>query len=182
MEALRRAVFLDRDGVINEAKIVEGKPYPPASVNEVRVTEGANELLRQLKDRGFLLVVVTNQPDVRRGIATKEDVEDIHQLLGSQLPIDDFFTCYHDDDDDCSCRKPRPGLTFEAAEKHSIDLSRSFLIGDRWRDIDAGAAAGCSTVLIDYGYAEQPPRHAPGVIVQSLSEAVKWILDHDWSR
>jgi D-glycero-D-manno-heptose 1,7-bisphosphate phosphatase len=129
-----------------------------------------------LKAHGFALFVITNQPDVARGTQTREAVEAIHQALASSLPVDDIFVCYHDDADDCACRKPNPGMLFEARRKHNIDLSRSFMVGDRWRDIDAGHAAGCKTVLIDYGYRERKPAHPPEATVRSLREAADWIL------
>jgi D-glycero-D-manno-heptose 1,7-bisphosphate phosphatase len=175
----RRAVFLDRDGVINESIVRGGKPSPPASVCETVVVAHARETLEQLKTRGFLLIVATNQPDVRRGTARREEVEKIHAFLRGQLPLDDFFVCYHDDRDDCNCRKPLPGLLLEAAEKHQIDLQASYLVGDRWRDIDAGAVAGCRTVLIQRRYNERSPTFAPDVIVSSLKEAVDWIVRHE---
>lgn len=174
-----RAVFLDRDGVVNETVIRNGKPYPPASLDQVRIVTNAAESLRQLKERGFLLVVVTNQPDVRRGTTKQQTVEEIHAVLADQLPIDDFFICFHDDEDRCECRKPLPGLLREAANKHKINLEKSFLIGDRWRDIEAGAAAGCRTVLIDYHYEERKPEHPPHATVSSLDEAVHWILKQE---
>ncbi len=171
-----RAVFLDRDGVINESIVRNGKPYPPASLDEVKLVTNAAESLKRLKEHGFFLVVVTNQPDVRRGTTEKQTVDHIHAVLAAQLPIDDFFTCFHDDPDQCRCRKPLPGLLFEAAEKHKIDVEKSFLIGDRWRDIEAGVAAGCQTVLIDYGYDERKPERPPNAVVFSLAEAVNWIV------
>jgi len=172
----RRAVFLDRDGVINAAIIRAGKPYPPASVTDVVLLEGAEDSLARLRERGFLLVVVTNQPDVRRGTTQRKDVEEIHRFLAAKLPLDDFFVCYHDDEDDCACRKPQPGLLKQAADKYNIDIAQSYLIGDRWRDIDAGAAAGCRTVFIDHRYNERRSRLAPDIRVDSLSEAVDRIL------
>ena len=178
MEAAR-AVFLDRDGVINEPVIRNGKPYPPASIDQLRLTANAAESLRQLKEHGFLLIVVTNQPDVRRGVTKKQTVEQIHAALTAQLPIDDFFVCFHDDEDGCQCRKPSPGLLCEAGKKHNINVEGSFLIGDRWRDIEAGVAAGCRTVLIDYGYEEQKSKHPPHAVVFSLAEAVNWILKQE---
>jgi D-glycero-D-manno-heptose 1,7-bisphosphate phosphatase len=172
---LRRAVFLDRDGVINRAVVRDGKPYPPASLVELEILPGVHEALQKLRDANYLLVVVTNQPDVARGTTKREDVELMNTFLASQLPIDDFKTCYHDSRDKCSCRKPLPGALLEAAQDYDIDLSKSFMVGDRWRDVEAGAAAGCKTFFINYRYAEQKPG-APDFIVSSLLEAKKIIL------
>jgi D-sedoheptulose 7-phosphate isomerase len=173
---VRRAVFLDRDGVINEALMRDGKPYPPADVASTRILPGTAEALARLKDHGFLLLVVTNQPDVARGRQNPDAVDAITRHLRSELPLDDVLTCFHDDPDDCDCRKPRPGLMKQAAQQYGIDLRQSYLIGDRWRDIDAGANAGCKTVWIDRGYKERAPASAPDARVASLSEAVDWIL------
>jgi D-glycero-D-manno-heptose 1,7-bisphosphate phosphatase len=174
---LRPAVFLDRDGVLNRPVIRDGKPFPPSSLEELELLlpDVAKSLL-DLKAHGFALFVITNQPDVARGTQTRESVEEIHQSLSSSLPIDDIFVCYHDDADDCACRKPRPGLLLEAQRKHNIDLSHSFFVGDRWRDIDAGHAAGCKTILIDYGYRERKPAQPPEATVRSLREAADWII------
>src|SRR5580692_7563508 len=173
---LRPAVFLDRDGVINRTFVRDGKPSPPSGVKELELLPEVASALLDLKAHGFALFVITNQPDVARGTQTREAVEAIHQALASSLPIDDIFVCYHDDADDCACRKPNPGMLFEARRKHNIDLSCSFMVGDRWRDIDAGHAAGCKTVLIDYGYRERKPAHPPEATVRSLREAADWIL------
>ncbi len=172
----RRAIFLDRDGVINESIMREAKPYPPRNAQETVLVREAGEALGRLRERGFLLLVVTNQPDVRRGTTSRDAVEEIHRFLSSQLPLDDFFVCYHDEGDNCTCRKPLPGLVLQGAEKYGVDVSRSYLVGDRWRDIDAGTAAGCRTILIDRRYNERSPRVAPDVIVSSLGEAADWIL------
>ena len=172
---MRRAVFLDRDGVINRAIVRDGKPYPPASLAELEILPGVHEALQKLHDANYLLVVVTNQPDVARGTSKREDIELMNAFLSSQLPIDDFKTCYHDNADECNCRKPLPGALMEAAQEHDIDLSKSFMVGDRWRDIEAGASAGCKTFFINYRYAEQKP-DAPDFIVSSLLEAKKIIL------
>lgn len=171
---MKRAIFLDRDGVLNRAVIREGKPYPPDSLAQLELNPGAEEFGR-LKSRGFLLVVVTNQPDVARGKQTLAAVEEIHHFLGARLPIDYFRTCYHDDAENCACRKPKPGLLTEAADKYGIDLSASYMVGDRWRDVDAGAAAGCKTVWIDYGYRERGPTAPPDARVKDVCEAVRWI-------
>jgi D-glycero-D-manno-heptose 1,7-bisphosphate phosphatase len=173
-----RAVFLDRDGVLNRAVVREGKPYPPASVDELEILPDVPEALAALKAEGFLLLVVTNQPDVARGTQQRSVVESIHQALRVSLPIDDFFVCYHDDRNACLCRKPKPGLLLQAAAQYGLDLSACYLIGDRWRDIEAGQAAGCATIWIDRGYAEKGPSQPPGAHVKSCLEAIRWILTH----
>jgi D-sedoheptulose 7-phosphate isomerase len=170
------AVFLDRDGVVNEVVVRNGKPHPPDDVASLRIPPGTAEALARLKERGYLLLVVTNQPDVARGKQKRDVIEEMNRRLRAELPLDEVLTCYHDDPDDCECRKPKPGLLMRAARQHGIDLGRSYLIGDRWRDIDAGANAGCKTILIDRGYAERAPASAPDVRVDSLSRAVDWIL------
>ena len=172
---MRRAVFLDRDGVINRAIVRDGKPYPPASLEELEILPGVHEALQKLHDANYLLIVVTNQPDVARGAAKRKDVELMNAFLSSQLPIDDFKTCYHDSGDKCNCRKPLPGALLEAAHDHNIDLSKSFMVGDRWRDVEAGAAAGCKTFFVNYRYAEKKPE-APDFIVTSLLDVKKIIL------
>jgi D-glycero-D-manno-heptose 1,7-bisphosphate phosphatase len=176
----RRAVFFDRDGVLNRAILRDGKPYPPANLDELDITEGAPEALAQLKERGFLLLVVTNQPDVSRGTQSIQAVEEIHRAIGQALPIDEFLVCPHDDRDGCACRKPKPGLLRNAAARYGIDLANSYLIGDRWRDVEAGQAAGCRTVWIDCGYRERGPANPPDVKVSSLNDAVSSILQHEW--
>jgi len=172
----RRAVFLDRDGVLVKPVIREGRPYPPGTVEELEIIPGAREALERLKQHGLLLVVVTNQPDVARGQQTAEAVARMHERLVRELPLDDILACLHDDGDGCGCRKPKPGLIQEAARRHGIDPGRSFLVGDRWRDIEAGRAAGCTSVLIDYGYRERAPSAPPAARVRTLEEAVEWIL------
>jgi D-glycero-D-manno-heptose 1,7-bisphosphate phosphatase len=171
-----RAVFLDRDGVLNRAIMRGGKPYPPANLAELEILPDVPGALAVLKACGFLLLVVTNQPDVARGSQQRAVVEGIHEALRKALPIDDFFVCYHDDRDVCSCRKPKPGLLLQAAGKYGLELRSSYLIGDRWRDIEAGQAAGCSAVWINRGYAERGPFQAPAVQVNSCMEAARWIV------
>ena len=175
----RRAVLLDRDGVINEAVVRDGKPYPPRDATELIIVPGAAEALAELKSRGFLLIVVTNQPDVRRGKTPVQVVEEIHAALASRLPLDDFFMCPHDDRDACDCRKPLPGLLLQAAAKYDFNLRTSYMIGDRWRDIAAGFAAGCRTIFIDRRYNERSPEPRPDVSVSTLVEAVRWILKQE---
>ena len=173
-----RAVFLDRDGVINKAIIKSGKPHPPNNIEELDIPKDIQKALFALKKAGFLLIVVTNQPDVARGIQQKEVVETINTTLLSTLPIDDIFVCYHDDSDGCTCRKPMPGLLYHAADKYQIDLASSFMIGDRWKDIEAGRRAGCVTILIDHHYAEEGSDRFPDYRVSLISEAATCILNH----
>lgn len=176
MKAAARAVFLDRDGVLNRAIVRDGKPYPPASLEELEIVEDAAGSLARLKDLGFLLLVVTNQPDVARGAQSLETIHKLHDFMRRRLPLDDFLICPHDDRDGCRCRKPLPGLLLEAQARYEIDLSLSFLVGDRWRDIDAGRAAGCRTVFLDQKYRERGPTHPPDARVTTLLEAVNWIV------
>lgn len=171
----RRAVFLDRDGVISRAVLRDGKPYPPACVEELEVLPGVAAALQRLKTAGYLLIVVTNQPDVARGTQSRAVVEAIHARLASMLPIDDFRACYHDDGDACACRKPKPGLILDSARAHGVDLHASVMVGDRWRDVEAGEQAGCATVFLDHGYAERKPQK-PDAVFGSLPEAAEWIL------
>ena len=174
----RKAVFLDRDGVINRAIIKNDRPYPPSHVDEIQIPEDVPPALHELKKAGFLLIVVSNQPDVARGTQRRENVEAIHAALLGALPLDGIFVCYHDDGDGCSCRKPLPGLLYQAADCYSIDLSSSFMVGDRWKDIEAGQRAGCTTILMDRPYAEREPSPPPHYRVKLLSEAAAYILNH----
>jgi D-glycero-D-manno-heptose 1,7-bisphosphate phosphatase len=177
-----RAIFLDRDGVLNRPLIKEGKPYPPRSLAEAEILPGVAEALADLKRAGFLTIVVTNQPDVARGTTRRETVQEIDAFLASRLPLDEVMVCYHDDRDGCECRKPAPGLLVAAAKRHGIDLARSYLVGDRWRDIEAGQRAGCVTILLDYGYAERGPSAPPHATCRSLLDASRWILHQNSQR
>jgi D-glycero-D-manno-heptose 1,7-bisphosphate phosphatase len=176
-EVTARAVFLDRDGVLNKAVVRDGRPYPPSSLAELELLPGVEAALHRLRAEGCRLVVVTNQPDVARGAQSQKTVELMHAWLRERLPLDDIRVCYHDDRDDCSCRKPRPGLLLDAARDHHIDLTRSFMVGDRWRDVEAGRRAGCRTVLVDCCY-DEPLPNPPDARVASLSQAVDWIVGH----
>ena len=173
--AIKSAVFLDRDGVLNEAIIRDGKPYPPRDLSELVVTREAPAALEALKCAGFLLIVVTNQPDIARGTASRVDIDTINARLSAILPLDAVKVCEHDDRAQCDCRKPKPGMILAAREKFCVDLAGSFMVGDRWRDIEAGRRAGCHTVLIGDGYGETFP-YAPTLKVSSLPEAASWII------
>jgi D-glycero-D-manno-heptose 1,7-bisphosphate phosphatase len=170
----RRAVFLDRDGVLNESIVREGKPYAPTTLAGLKLLPGVKEALQSLRDAGFLNVVVTNQPDVANGKARREDIDAIHAEL-KKLPIDAVKVCFHGDAEQCACRKPRPGLLLQAADELAIDLPASFLVGDRWRDVGAAHAAGCTALFVDYRYAERRP-DPPYLEVKSLPEAATLII------
>jgi D-glycero-D-manno-heptose 1,7-bisphosphate phosphatase len=172
---VRRAVFLDRDGVINRAVVRDGRPFPPATEDALEVLPGVAEALARLSGAGFRLIVVTNQPDVARGTQRRDVIDRMHARLGSELPIDDFRICDHDDADGCACRKPKAGLLEAAARDAGLSLDQSFMVGDRWRDVEAGRRAGCTTIFIDRGYDECRPDH-PDAVVESLGEAADWIL------
>jgi len=170
-----RAVFLDRDGVLNRAPVRDGRPQSVVSVEEVELLPGVPEACAMLRDAGFSLIVVTNQPEVARGRVSRDAVEAIHEFLRARLPLDEVRVCYHDDAEGCNCRKPKPGMLLEAARDRGVDLARSFMVGDRWRDIEAGRRAGCKTVFIDYGYDELRPEEMD-FKADSLLSAAKWIL------
>jgi D-glycero-D-manno-heptose 1,7-bisphosphate phosphatase len=177
----QRAVFLDRDGVINRAIVRHGKPHPPSSLAELEILPAVSAALAELRAVGFRLIVVTNQPNVARGTQTRECIESLHAALRAQLPLDEIRICYHDDNDRCSCRKPAPGMLLAAAREHDLNLSASFMVGDRWRDIEAGQRAGCTSLFIDYNYVECRPTQ-PFICVKSLLEAADWILAREISE
>jgi D-glycero-D-manno-heptose 1,7-bisphosphate phosphatase len=175
---MRSGIFLDRDGVINRPMIRGRKPYPPRSLAELELLPGVPAALRALKAAGYCLVVVTNQPDIARGTVASAVVEGMNDWLKSVLLLDAVLTCAHDDADQCQCRKPLPGLITQAARELSIECTASYMIGDRWRDIEAGRRAGCKTFFIDCGYDERAPQ-SYDFRVSSLSDAARIILQAD---
>lgn len=175
-----RAVFLDRDGILNEAIIQNGKPYPPRFLEEFSIIPGISERLEKLKKNGFFLIGVTNQPDVSRRITTRDFVNTLNTLILHKLPIDEIFVCFHDDRDGCDCRKPLPGLFYQARDRYGIRLENSYMIGDRWRDIESGTGAGCKTIFVDYGYQEPSPIEAADYSCKSPIEALDWILAREF--
>jgi D-glycero-D-manno-heptose 1,7-bisphosphate phosphatase len=170
-----KAVFLDRDGVINRAVVRNRKPYPPNTLQDLEILPDVTEALNLLKESEFLLIVVTNQPDVGRGTQKRETVEKMHTYLLNQLPLDDIYVCWHGQDGECDCRKPLPGMLFQAAQDWQIDLEKSFMIGDRWRDVDIGYAAGCKTIFIDYQY-DETLNYKPDYTANSIRDASEWII------
>jgi D-glycero-D-manno-heptose 1,7-bisphosphate phosphatase len=171
----RRGVFLDRDGVLIRTHVIGAKPYAITPSDPVVLVPGVREACAALSRAGFLLVMVTNQPDVSRGVTTRAFVDEVNAFLAGELGLADIRVCFHDDADRCECRKPKPGLITAAAAAHGIDLKHSAMVGDRWRDIEAGVRAGCRTVLIGDGYGERLA-HEPDFRASSLADAVPWLL------
>lgn len=175
---MKKAVFLDRDGVLNHVVIKNGKPCPPSDLDNLQVFEGAKESINALKKANWLVIVLTNQPDVARNITSKKNVEKINSHLKLILQFDEIYTCYHDNDDFCDCRKPKPGMLVTASRKNNIILKNSYMVGDRWSDIDAGNKVGCKTIFIDYDYNEKRPVNF-NYKVKSINEAAKIILKNE---
>jgi D-glycero-D-manno-heptose 1,7-bisphosphate phosphatase len=178
-EVARRAVFLDRDGVLNRAFVRNGHPYPPSSVEDFELHDDVAPGCARLKAANFLLVVITNQPDVGRGKQSRETVEAMNLKMQSALPsLDRIEICYHAGErygEPCDCRKPRPGLILRAAAELKIDLSASYFIGDRWRDVDCARAAGCRAIFIQRGY-EETLGEVPDFTVPNFNDAVNALL------
>jgi len=169
------AVFLDRDGVIVVPEFRDRRSFAPRRLEDFRLYPEAAASLHRLKRAGFLLAVVTNQPDVGNGVTPRSEVDAMHQIMTRELPVDTVKACFHGQADHCDCRKPKPGMILEAAAELGIDLAKSFMVGDRKGDVDAGRAAGCTTVFIDLGYAETAP-DAPDYVVRSIAEAADVII------
>lgn len=172
---MNAAVFLDRDGTLNRIVERNNRPFPPDTLQDFVLLPGVPEALAQLRAAGYRLIVATNQPDVGKGVQQESVVRAMHEQLAAWLPIDDIYVCYHVDEDGCACRKPRPGMLVEAAAKWKIDLTRSYMVGDRWRDVGAGQAAGCTTIWIETKYEERRPEK-PDAIVPDMKQAADWIL------
>jgi D-glycero-D-manno-heptose 1,7-bisphosphate phosphatase len=176
--ALRRAVFLDRDGVLNRNVQRDGRLLAPRSLADFRLLPGVAAAVATLRDAGFLIVVVTNQPDIGNGHVAAETVEAMHAKLRKLIAPDAIETCPHSQDAGCDCRKPQPGMLLRAAERLGIDLGRSFMVGDRGSDVVAGQAVGCYTLLVAPRLVEsRPVEGSPDAVVGSLPEAVVKILD-----
>ncbi|MSY02602.1 MAG: HAD-IIIA family hydrolase [Actinobacteria bacterium] len=172
---MQKAVFLDRDGVINRSLVRGGKPFAPVRLEEFEILPGVPEALLRLRAAGFLNVVVTNQPDISTGKQRPEILAQMHSRLMAELAIDAIRVCPHVETDNCACRKPSPGMLLDAARDFRIDLGSSYMVGDRWRDVAAGQKAGCGCYFVDYGYAERRPEQ-PYIPVKSLVGAGDLIL------
>jgi D-glycero-D-manno-heptose 1,7-bisphosphate phosphatase len=173
---LRQAVFLDRDGVIVVPEFRDRRSFAPRRLQDFRLYPEAATSLQKLKQAGFLLAVVTNQPDVGNGLISRSEVEAMHEIMRRELPLDAVKVCFHGQAERCDCRKPRPGMILEAADELGINLKRSFMVGDRSSDVEAGRAAGCATVFIDLGYALPAP-DSPDYVARSIGQAAELIIE-----
>src|SRR5665647_2143097 len=171
---MKKAVFLDRDGVINRTIFRNGKARAPYTMTEFALFDGVQQSIVELHNSGFLCIIVTNQPDVTRGWVSLESVEMINHKVRELLQIDDIKICLHTEKENCICRKPKPGMLIEASHDWGIDLSASFMVGDRFSDVAAGVTAGCKTILVGPGD-EQGNFPSPDHRASSLLEAVPWI-------
>ena len=168
---MKRAVFLDRDGVINRNTVRDGRPVGPTTLADFVILPGVPEAVEAFRTAGYLVIVATNQPAAGTGL-----VEAMHAKMRQAVRLDDVKICTHAEAENCNCRKPKPGLLLEAAKERGIALSESWMIGDRWRDIDAGKTAGCRTIFVDHHYANGPRPKAPDFTVGSLAEAVPIVV------
>jgi D-glycero-D-manno-heptose 1,7-bisphosphate phosphatase len=168
-------VFLDRDGVIVVPEFRDGRSVAPRRLEDFRLYPDAAASLQRLKQAGFLLVVVTNQSAVGNGLISGSEVDAMHKTMSHELPLDAIKACFHGQTDHCDCRKPKPGMILEAATELGIDLQKSFIVGDRTSDVEAGRAAGCATVFIDLGY--EPAPGAADYVVHSIAEAADLIIE-----
>ncbi|MDE2463535.1 MAG: HAD family hydrolase [Alphaproteobacteria bacterium] len=175
---MRPCVFLDRDGVLIEAILRNGRPYSASTPDEVKIIPGVREACARLKVMGFLLVMTTNQPDVARGKITRRFVDETNEMLAARLGLDAVQACLHDNADRCACRKPKPGLMLDAADRLGIDLASSYVVGDRWRDVEAAKNAGCKALLLDYGY-DEAIQAEPDFVTGSLASAATWIWEQE---
>jgi D-glycero-D-manno-heptose 1,7-bisphosphate phosphatase len=171
----RAAVFLDRDGVLNRSVHRDGVSSPPSSLDNFELLPGVREAVDQLKGAGYVLVVVTNQPDIARGTQAASVVDAMNEVVQRELDVDAILVCPHDDVDGCECRKPKPGLLLQAMERFDIDPEQSFMVGDRWRDVAAGRAAGCRTVQV--GSLDEGAQSVAATVRRvDLADAASWIL------
>jgi len=171
---LKRAVFLDRDGVINTVVLRAGKPASPRTLEEFQLEPEIEKPLRELRAANLALLVVTNQPDIARGRLRPEVLAQFHRQVLDHLPIEAIEVCPHDDADGCLCRKPKPGMLTALAARRGVELRHSFMIGDSWRDMQTARAAGCAAIILDRAYNRADDADWR---VASLAEAARLILN-----
>lgn len=177
-------MFLDRDGVLNEVRFVDGVASTPRSIGDLVVAPSTADELARLRAAGFALIVVSNQPDVARGGLRADDLAALHAALAERLPLDAVYVCPHDRQDGCGCRKPKPGLIQQAAADWGIDLTRSYLVGDRWVDLAAAQSAGVDGILLECSWSWRPTSEgsppadlAPRFQGPTLGACVEFILE-----
>jgi D-glycero-D-manno-heptose 1,7-bisphosphate phosphatase len=170
----KAAVFFDRDGVINKVILRDGKPFSPRAIEDFVFNDGVRDAVRRLKSAGYKVIVITNQPDLAGGHITQETLDLMTQRMNEEISFDDVFICPHDDGHRCSCRKPKPGMILEAARKWKINLPASYFVGDTWKDMEAGKAAGCKTILLDASYNQNVPcDFRIGTVLKALDVILK---------
>ena len=177
---MNKGFFLDRDGIINEVKVVDGITRGPDTLSEFRFKEGVLAFCEFLRNLDFKLIIVTNQPDVARGLQTRERVEEINRYILDTIQVEDLYVCYHDNADLCDCRKPKPGMLIRGAQAHHLSLTDSYMLGDRWSDVEAGKKAGCRTILYDNPYSSRN-KCSPDYVVDSFEE-IKLIIGTDHKK
>jgi len=170
----KKCVFLDRDGVLNHAIVKDRKPYSPRIISEFTLMPHVVKNIKQLRNLGYLTIIITNQPDIATGKLSLKTLKLFHNILNSKLELTDIYFCPHLESDNCICRKPNCGMINDAVNRYNIDLNESFVIGDRWRDVDCGIKSGCKTIFLDYDYDEKL-KSTPDAIVTNLSSAVNLI-------
>ncbi|MBF0595692.1 MAG: HAD family hydrolase [Candidatus Omnitrophica bacterium] len=176
---MKKAVFWDRDGVINKAILRNNKVFSPRELKDFEIVPGVRKILAECRQQGYLNIVITNQPDISRGLMSRDILDSMHRIIQEQLCVDDIFVCPHDDQDQCTCRKPKPGMMIDAAQKWGIDLRASFVVGDQWKDVDAGKNSGCSTILLSSCYNQGV---AADFIIDEISSAADIIAGHGKGR
>jgi D-glycero-D-manno-heptose 1,7-bisphosphate phosphatase len=169
------AVFFDRDGVITVPISCDGKGYAPRSLNDFKFYQDVRRSLLRTRKQGFLNIVVSNQPDIANGLLSEELLQEMNSQMLSKLAVDDVVNCPHNAKQDCFCRKPKPGMILLASKKHGIDLSTSWIVGDRDIDIEAGMNAGIQTVFINRRWKNESGIKAD-FRCDSIEEAVDVIL------
>ncbi len=169
-----KAFFFDRDGILNKSIIKNHKPYSPRFPGELNLNRGLLSFIKKLKKRGFLIIVVSNQPDIKNGKLSSYSLNLMNSIIKKFFLVDEIYICTHGKNDNCECRKPKPGMLIEASKKWNIELSRSYLVGDRCKDIEAGKSMNCTTIFIDYNYDEPKPKNC-NYIFFGISKMIKSI-------
>ena len=172
---MRRAVFLDRDGVLSKVYVKNGKGFAAKKLKDFKLFYGSKESVRKLKLAGFMVIVVTNQPDVGNKLITKITLKKMHDKLKKITNVDAIYTCIHSQSANCYCRKPKPGMILTAAKKYKINLKKSFMAGDRLSDILAGKKAKCRSIFLDKKYFEKKPKYQEATF-NNLPQAANYIL------